>query len=58
MSVAQNKLNENVMERLNFLDKLVNDLYEVMESHEKVLHEQAKQIEELTRQMNELLEKA
>lgn len=54
----QMELNEITRERLDFLDKLILSVVEVTEDHEKVIQEQAKQIEKLTEQMNKLLEKA
>ena len=54
----QMELNKITRERLDFLDKLILSVVEVTEDHEKVIQEQAKQIEKLTEQMNKLLEKA
>lgn len=55
---AQNRVNQVTFERLKFLDKMVNTLLEAIEDHEKIIQEQANQIEKLQNQMNELLKKA
>lgn len=55
---AQDMVNKLTFERLNFLDSMMETLLEAIEDHEKVIKEQAKQIEGLTEQMNKLLEKA